>query len=45
MRDREEMKLVKIEWEGGGVNCALLLGCMVYKYTDLGNLTTLTKVM
>ena len=25
------------------MNCALLLGCMVYKYTDFGNLTTLEK--
>ena len=28
----------------GGELC-FLLGCMVYKYTDFGNLTTLTKVM
>ena len=25
------------------VNCALLLGCMVYKYTDFGNLTILKR--
>jgi hypothetical protein len=30
-------KMLNIE-----VNCAFLLGCMVYKYTDLGNLTILT---